>query len=253
MDKDLRRLVVSALALVIFLVVGRIVLSAVFDDVAKRREVAVARQGLSGGGAQKPEPAEVARVTDLRDALTAELAAALPPLGYEQPEAFDLASGQSADLRYIDVLQREQALLVEQSRRQGKAVPSDLGMPVPNPTGTEDVLKALRALHVVHLVVTAGIEADIEAVDAIQMVPETRRRGQAGGLLRTHGVEFDLRGAPAAIAAMLRTLVGGEPYLALDDVRLESLDEHGETLRCRMTVAAVVLDREAVDELEVLD
>lgn len=253
MDRDLRRLVVTGLALVVFLVVGRIVLAAVFDDAGKRREVAVARQRLSGGGAARPDSGEVTRVAGLRQALEEELAAVLPRLAYEQPAEFDVPAGQSADLRYIDVLQREQERLVQGARFVGKSVPQDLGMPVPNPTGTEEVLAALRALHVVHLVVGAGLDADIEAVDAIQIVPPARRRAQRGGLLRTHGVEFDLRGPPAAVAATLRAVVAGEPYLALDEVRLESLDEHGESLRCRMTVAAVVLDREALDELEVLD
>ena len=46
-------------------------------------------------------------------------------------------------------------------------------------------------------------------------------------------------------------MVEDTPYLTLDEVRIEALDEDGETLRCRMVAAAVTLDREALEELEV--
>jgi hypothetical protein len=251
MDKDVRRLAVSALALIVFLFVGRAVIGSVFDDEAERRKAVLARSGLSGAGAKRPDSGEVGRMRTLRASLHDALEDLVPELAYERPPEFDVPAGRSADLLYLEVLRREQDALVQMARFRGKSVPLDLGMPVPNPTGTEDVLAALRALHVVHVVVTAALDADCSVIDKIEMIAATRRRRDTS-LVRTHGVQFDLRGSAGAVQAMLAAVVGGTPYLALDDVRIEALDEDGESLRCRMIVSAVSLDREALEELEVL-
>jgi hypothetical protein len=44
---------------------------------------------------------------------------------------------------------------------------------------------------------------------------------------------------------MLASLVSEDSWLALDDVRLEVLDEDGESARCRMAVSNLSVDREA--------
>lgn len=251
MDKDVRRLLITALSLVVFLFVGRGVIGSVFDDAGERRAALSARNSLSGAGAAKPSSGAAAQLRQLRGSLYDQLADVLPRLAYERPTAFDVPPGRSADLFFLDALRREQEALVQAARFQGKSVPFDLGMPVPNPTGTEDVLAALQALHVVHLVVGAALDADCAAIDAIQMVPAAGRRRQAA-LVRTHGVKFDLRGSPRAVQEMLAALVAGQPYLALDDVQIEALDENGETVRCRMEAAAVSFDRESLEELELL-
>jgi len=251
MDKDVRRLAVSVLALIVFLFVGRAVIGSVFDDDAEKRKVVLANRGLKDAGAARPNSGEVARMRELRASLHDSLEALVPRLAYVRPPEFDVPAGRSADLYYLEVLRREQGELVQMARFQGKSVPLDLGMPVPNPTGTEDVLAALRALHVVHVVVNAALDADCSSIDEIEMITATRRRRETG-LVRTHGVQFDLRGSSESVYEMLSTVVGGSPYLALDDVRIEALDEDGESLRCRMAVAAVTLDREALEELGVL-
>ena len=250
MDKDVRRLLVTGLSLVVFLFVGRAVIGSVFDDAGERRAALSARNGLTGAGAARPQSAAAAQLRELRGSLYDQLAELIPRLAYERPASFDVPSGRSADLFFLDALRREQEALVQSARFLGKSVPFDLGMPVPNPTGTEDVLGALQALHVVHLVVNAALDADCAAIDSIQMVSGGGRR--QAELVRTHRVKFDLRGSPAAVQEMLRTLVGGEPYLALDDVQIESLDENGELLRCRLVAAAVSFDRELLEELELL-
>ena len=251
MDKDVRRLLVTALSLVVFLFVGRAVIGSVFDDAGERRAALSARNGLTGAGAARPQSAAAAQLRGLRGSLYDQLAELIPRLAYARPASFDVPSGRSADLFFLDALRREQEALVQSARFLGKSVPFDLGMPVPNPTGTEDVLGALQALHVVHLVVNAALDADCAAIDGIQMVSGGGHRRQAE-MVRTHGVKFDLRGSPAAVQEMLRTLVGGEPYLALDDVQIESLDENGELLRCRLVAAVVSFDRELLEELELL-
>ena len=44
---------------------------------------------------------------------------------------------------------------------------------------------------------------------------------------------------------LFAVVVDGEPWLALDDVRLQALDEDGQRLRCRLQVASVSVDVEA--------
>ncbi|MCB9899221.1 MAG: hypothetical protein H6825_14545 [Planctomycetes bacterium] len=247
MDKDLRRLVVVGVALVVVLFVGRVLLDAFLSDDMAQRNVSKFSSALSTGAASKRPPrSAMDEAVRLRDALETELDEVLPRLAYVQPPEFSVASDASADLRYVEVLRREQGALVNESRFLGKSVPLDLGMPVPNPTGLEDVLAALRAMHVVHLVVTAAVASDVDAVEAIK-VPTSRRRGrQESGFLRTAPVEFDLRGTPAAVRRTLGALVDGEIYLALDDVSLESVDEDGERVRCHFSAATVDVDPEAI-------
>lgn len=251
MDKDVRRLVVSGLALLVFLFVGRAVIGSLFDDAGARRAALSARNGLAGVGAARPDSGAAAQLRALRESLHQQLSELVPRLAYERPPDFDVPAGRSADLFFLEALRREQEALVQAARFRGKSVPFELGMPVPNPTGTEDVLAALQALHVVHLVVSAALDADCAAIDAMQMVSGGRRRRQ-DELLRTHGVEFDLRGSPRAVQQTLAAIVSGRPYLALDEVQIEADDDDGESLRCRLVVAAVSFDREALQELELL-
>jgi len=255
MDKDLRRLVLTLLAVLVFLFVGRGVLGSLYDDETAARAVGAVRRKLVPGGdaGARPERSEMSRVAALRDELRDELTSLVPQLAYERPDDFAVPDGASADLHYIKVLRREQENLVQGARFVGKSVPNDLGMPVPNPTGLEDVTEALRALHVVQRVVEAGLAADIAGVDTIRLPNRGRRRGRGVSLVRTHAVEFELRGSPTAIRETLRGMATGTPYLAVDDVRIESQDEDGELLTCRMTVAAISFDRDALDELEVGD
>ena len=255
MDKDLRRLALTAVAVLVFLFVGRTVLGSMFDDVAAKRSVGLVQRKLVRGGeaGSRPDRADMSAVTVLRDSLQERLAELVPKLEYQRPAEFSVPDGVSADLRYIEVLRREQEHLVQGARFIGKSVPRDLGMPVPNPTGMEDVRDALRALHIVERVVTAALDADVSSVDAIRIRPQARRSVRVAGLVRTHPVEFELTGAPAAIRTTLRRVVTGEPYLALDDVRIESEDEGGDVLSCKLTVAVLSFDRERLQELEILD
>lgn len=247
MDKQLRQLVLTALSLLVVLFVGRTVVGAFWDDQALRQSVAGLRRSLARGGeaSKRPDRAAVTAATGLASELDTELEELLPRLDYERPPEFDVPGGSSPDLRYIEVLRREQDALVKAARFIGKSVQPDLGMPVPNPTGLEDVLNALRALHVVHLVVSAGFEADIDSVDSIRLPPENRRGSSTAGFLKKQPVEFDIVGSPRALREMLAAVVSGEPWLALDDVRMEALDEDGDAARCRMTVSSVSVDREA--------
>lgn len=255
MDQDLRRLALTGLAALVFLFVGRAVLGSIFDDETAARSVALVQRKLVTGGeaGMRPDSDELRDVTALREELRSTLSELLPRLEYVQPAEFSVPDGTSADLRYIDVLRREQAELVQGARYIGRSVPNDLGMPVPNPTGLEEVRDALRALHVVHQVVTAALASGVSSVEAIRIPQAGRRRVKGGSLLRQHPVEFELLGTPAAVRETLRSVVHGSPWLALDEVRLEVQDVDGESLRCRMTVAAVSFDREALTELEVLD
>lgn len=255
MDKHVRRLLGTVLALVVFLFVGRVVLGSLFDDASAVRGATVAwsKLGSSGSASVRPEPAAVSAVQAVRSSLRAQLADAIAELEYVQPEEFSVPEGASADLRFIDVLRREQDALVAGARYEGKSVPNDLGMPVPNPSGLEEVREALRALHVVDRVVRSALAAGISSVDSIRIPTAARRRARSGSLLRTHPVEFELQGNPRSVRDTLRALAAGSPYLALDDVRIESQDEDGELLRCRMSVAPVTFERERLAELEVLD
>ena len=244
MDKDLRRLVFTSVALIVVLFVGRTIIGSIWDDGEMRRSVAGFRRSLTGSGdaALRPDRADMVAAAGLVTALDEQLEGLVPRLAYVRPPEFDVPAGASPDLHYIEVLRREQDDLVQAARYIGKSVPQDLGMPVPNPTGLEDVLSALRALHVVHLVVSAGLDAGIDSVDAIRVPPAPRRRGADSGFLKKHPVEFDLVGSPAALRETLTTVASGDPYVALDDVRLEALDEDGETLRCRLSAAILSID-----------
>ena len=247
MDADLRRLLFAAVGLGLLLFVGRAVVDSVWDDTALRRSVIGLRRSLASGGdaAERPDRADRVAAADRATELSERLDALVPAVQYERPEAFDVPSSASPDLRYIEVLRREQQELVDAARFVGRSVPRDLGMPVPNPTGLEDVLDALRALHVVHCVVDAALEAGVDAVDAIRVPPAVRGRREEAGFLRARPVEFELVGSPASLREALGLVVDGEPWLALDDVRLQALDEDGQRLRCRLQVASVSVDVEA--------
>lgn len=247
MDKDLRRLVLVGVGLLIALFVGRMLLDAFLGDDTARSRVSRANSALATGSASKrPPSAAMAEAVALRDELEQRVADLVPRLAYVRPEEFAVPSGQSADLHYVEVLRREQAQLVTGSRYLGVSVPADLGMPIPNPTGLEDVLQALRALHVVHIVVVAAVENHVDSVDAIQVTTGRTRVRQDGGFLRTSPVEFELRGTPRAVQATLAATAGGPTYLALDEVSLEVLDEDGGKVRCRFVAATLDIDDESL-------
>jgi hypothetical protein len=246
MDRDLRRLVVVAVVCLIVLFTGRAVISALYDDAEVMRQAAALRGQLRPGSSagERPQRAELTAVAELRDELTAELERLVPAMDYELPAAFDVRPGESPDLRYIEIVRREQELLVKGAAFVGRSVPSNLGMPDLNPTGLEDVLRTLRSLHVVHVVVSAGLDAGIDAVDEIRIPSAGRTVRVETGFVRTHRVEFDLRGTPAAVRDALATIATGTPWLALDDVRLDALDDDGARVRCRFSAVAVMLDPE---------
>ncbi|RKY19171.1 MAG: hypothetical protein DRQ55_11360 [Planctomycetota bacterium] len=255
MDQDVRRIALTGLAVLVFLFVGRAVLGSIFDDEGGARAVALVQRKLVRGGeaGSRPDPAAMSRASAQRTELRDTLAELLPRISYTQPQEFSVPEGASADLAYIQVLRREQQNLVQGARFIGKSVPLDLGMPVPNPTGLEEVRDALRALHVVQRVVSSALAADVAAVDSIRLPKGPRRRAKGGELVRTHAVEFELHGSPRSVHETLRAVVSGEPWLALDEVRIEAQNDDGTLVSCRMTVAAVSLDREQLTELEVLD
>jgi len=244
MDRDLRRLTLTAAAVLVVLLVGRTVIASIWDaDGSAARAVALQRK-LRGEVAERPDRAALGEarraVTELRERLDG----LVTRMRYERPPEFDVPAGASPDLRYIEVLRREKDALVQRARFLGRSVPIDLGMPVPPPTGLEDVLTALRGLHIVHAVVSAALDAGIQAVDEIRVPPPSRRGERAGRFVRAWGIEFDMRGPPRAVHGALAAILEGTPYLALDDLRLESLDEDGKSVRCRMTAAALGLDPE---------
>ena len=117
-------------------------------------------------------------------------------------------------------------------------------MPDLNPSGLEDVLRTLQSLHIVHLVVSASLAAGVDAVDEIRIPVAARRDRQSTGFLRTHEVEFELRGTPQAVREMLAGVADGTPYLSIDAMRIESLDDEGGKVRARFSAAAVTLDLE---------
>jgi hypothetical protein len=246
MDRDLRRLIIVAVALLVVLFTGRAVISALYDEEqAMRSSLGMLRKLRSGGEADsRPDRAAMSELAALREELREELDARLPELAYELPPEFDVPAGQSPDLRYIEVVRREQELLVKGGAYVGRSVPSNLGLPDLNPTGLEDVLRTLRSLHIVHVVVLAGLESGVGAFDEIEMPTVGRRRRAESGFVRTHRVEFEVRGEPRAIRDMLAAIAGGRPYLAVDDVRIESLDEDGTRVTCRFAAAALLIDPE---------
>ncbi len=247
MDKDLRRLVVVGLALLVFLFVGRAIIGSVADVDAAHSKARSLSAKLNSDYPKKPSRGDLTEARQMVDELNERLVEVVDRIDYQRPPEFDVPDGMSPDLAFLDALRREQRALVQEARFIGKAVPPDLGMPVPNPTGMEDVLAALRALHVVHLVVSAALDADVAEVESIKLEPSTRRRRQKAGLIRTSAVDFELRGSPASIHGTLTRLVGGDVYLALDDVRVEADDEDGQSVTCRMSVATVEINREMAE------
>ncbi len=251
MEKEARRLLLTAISLIVLLFVGRTVVGALWDDTELRRSVDGLRRSLSRGGeaGRRPERADMAAARDVAQRLRTELDELLPRIHSVRPGDFDVPSDVSPDLRYIEVLRREQDELVKTARYLGKSVPPGLGMPVPNPTGLEDVLAALRALHVVHLVVGAALDSDVRAVDSIRLQAVSRRSGTRGSFLTRHAVDFELSGSPGSLHMLLSALVATETWLALDDVRLDVLDENGQSARLRLSVASVSVDAELLDGL----
>jgi hypothetical protein len=246
MDRDLRRLLLVAAGLLVALFTGRALISALYDEADAVRQATALRAKLKSGGeaSSKPDRGDMAAAAALRDELAAELAALVPTLTYTQPADFSVGAGESPDLKYIEIVRREQEQLVKQGAFRGQSVPSNLGLPELNPTGLEEVLRTLRSLHVVHLVVTAALSAGVDGVDEIRM-PAASRKGRAEtGFVRSHRVEFELHGSPAAVRRTLAGIAGGTPYLALDDVRLESMDADGARVRAKFSALALTIDPE---------
>jgi hypothetical protein len=239
-------LVIVGAALAVALFTGRALIGALWDADEATRQAIGMRNKLRPGNEAGSRPArdDLKAVTTLREELNARLAELLPQVAYAQPEDFGVGAGESPDLRYIEVVRREQELLVKGAAFAGRSVPSNLGLPELNPTGLEDVLRTLRSLHVVHVVVLAALDAGVDSVGSIKM-PAAGRKGRSDtGFLRTHRVEFEMQGTPRAVRDALAAIAGGTPYLALDDLRLERLDEDGTRLSCRFAASAVLVDAE---------
>ncbi len=245
MDRDLRRVVLIGLGLLVALLTGRTIVGALYDDVAAEKRVTRELSSLRTGDASA-EPSTADRNTangalvDLED----RLEVAIPHVHYTLPEDFSVRSGDSPDLRYIEVLRREQDALVRRARFVGRSVPSNLGMPELNPTGLEDVTHSLRALHVIHRVVTAALDAGVGEVVEIDVVAQRRRRREDVAFLRRFSVDFVLQGKVDALREALAGVVEGEPYLALSEVEIEPVARDSETLRARFKAHAIVLDPE---------
>jgi hypothetical protein len=246
MDRDLRRTLIVAAALLVLLFTGRVLISALYDEGDTARQAIALRTKLRAGGEadSRPAAADMAAAVALRDELAAELAELLPALSYAQPPEFSVGAGESPDLRYIEIVRREQEALVKGGAFRGQSVPSNLGLPELNPTGLEDVLRTLRSLHIVHLVVGAGLNAGLEGVDEIRMPPVSRKGKAEVGFVRQQKVDFEVHGSPAAVRRTLTAIAGGSPYLALDDVRLDRLDDDGARIRARFSAAALTIDPE---------
>jgi hypothetical protein len=255
MDRDLRRVVVVGLALAVALFTGRLVIASLYDqDLAIRQALSMRSKLRSGGEADsRPPRAVLDAARTLRDDLATRLESLLPRMAYVQPEAYSIGPGESPDLRYIEIVRREQELLVKGAAFVGRSVPSNLGMPELNPTGLEDVLRTLRSLHVVNVVVAAALRGGVDGVDEIKIPTSSRRQRSEAGFVRTHRVDFELHGAPEAVRDTLAGIAGGEPYLALDDVRIESLDDDGTRVRCRFGAVALLIDTEQVVLQEAAD
>ena len=246
MDRDLRRLLLVGAGLLVALFTGRALISALYDEGDAVRQATALRAKLRTGGEADSRPArpDMAAAAALRDELTVELQALLPTLSYSQPPEFSVGPGESADLRYIEIVRREQEKLVKEGAFHGQSVPTNLGLPELNPTGLEDVLRTLRSLHVVHLVVTAALQSGVDAVDEIRLPAVTRKGRAETGFVRGQRVEFELHGSPAAVRRTLLAIAGGTPYLALDDLRLESQDDDGSKVRAKFTAVALTIDPE---------
>jgi hypothetical protein len=117
-------------------------------------------------------------------------------------------------------------------------------MPDLNPTGLEEVLRTLRSLHIAHVVVSAALGAGVEAVGEIKVPATNKRKRRDAGIVRTHRVDFELHGTPRSVRDTLAAIADGQPYLALDDVRIETMDEDGARVRCRFGALALMLDAE---------
>jgi hypothetical protein len=255
MDRDLRRLVIVAVALLVVLFTGRAVISALYDqDLAIRQALGMRGKLRAGGEADsRPSRAALTATRTLREELAAELESLVPRMHYGQPEEFQVGPGSSPDLAYIEIVRREQERLVKSAAFVGRSVPSNLGMPDLNPTGLEDVLRSLRSLHVVHVVVSAALAAGVDVVDEIKIPTSSRRQRSEAGFVRTHRVDFELHGTPRAVRDALAGIAGGTPYLALDEVRIESVDEDGARVRCRFGAVALLIDTEQVVLQEAAD
>ena len=246
MDRDLRRLILVGAAALVILFTGRAVVSALWDASDSQRQVLLLRAKLRAGGEadSRPPRAAISAAAALRDELREELETVAPKLQHQLPPEFSVGPGDSPDLRYIEIVRREQEQLVKGAAYVGRSVPPNLGLPDLNPTGLEDVLRTLKALHVVHIVVTGALAAGIDAVEEIRMPPAGRRTRADVGFLRAQKVDFTLRGTPAAVRDALAAVADGQPYLALDDVRLDALDENGEKVRAKFSAALVEVDLE---------
>jgi hypothetical protein len=244
MDRELRRLLLVATGIIVVLFTGRALIGALYDDDDMMRQAASLSAKLrSGGEAEgRPKREEMAALTALRDELQARLDEVLPQVRYTQPPEFSVGAGGSPDLQYVEILRREQQELVKGAAYVGRSVPGNLGMPDLNPTGLEDVLRTLRSLNIVHVVVDAAIKSGVDSVDEIRLPAVARRSQETTGFLRLHKVEFALRGSPRALRDTLARIAGGTPWLALDDVRLESTDPDGARVTCRFTAATVTVD-----------
>jgi hypothetical protein len=248
MDRELRRLLLVVVGAAVLLFTGRALIGALYDDDEMVRQANALRTKLrSGGEAEgRPRREDIGAVTALRDELAARLDELLPSVRYVQPPEFSVGAGGSPDLEYVEILRREQQSLVKDAAYHGQSVPSNLGMPDLNPTGLEDVLRTLRSLNVVHAVVSAAIVSGVDSVDEIRL-PATARRGQeSAAFLRAHKVDFVLRGPPRAVRDTLARITGGSPWLALDDVRVESQDEDGARVLCRFSAATVTVDESQI-------
>ncbi len=244
MDRELRRVLLVAVGIVVVLFTGRAIIGALYDDDAMMRQAATLAAKLRPGGEAegRPKREEMAALSALRDQLAARLEQVLPTVRYAQPPEFSVAPGGSPDLQYVEILRREQQALVKGAAYVGRSVPGNLGMPDLNPTGLEDVLRTLRSLHIVHEVVSAAIGAGVDSVDEIRLPAVARRSQESAGFLRLHKVEFLLRGTPRAVHDTLARLTAGRPWLALDDVRIESADLDGARVTCHFSAAAVTVD-----------
>lgn len=245
MDRDVRRVLLVGLGLLVVLFTGRTVVGALYDDEAAATRVSRELSSLrSGDASAEPSASDRAAARELLADLRERLDAALPVVAFTLPDDFALRPGDSPDLRYIEVLRREQDALVQRARFVGREVPSNLGMPELNPTGAADVTHALRALAVVHRVVEAALDAEVDAVREIDVVPQRRRRRDDVGFLRSHGVTFVVEGEVGALRDTLAAIVAGAPYLALDDVEIEPLRRDEDLLAARFTAQAVLVDPE---------
>jgi len=244
MDRELRRTLLVAVGIVVVLFTGRALIGALYDDDDMMRQAATLAAKLRAGGEAegRPRREEMAALSALRDQLAARLEQVLPTVRYSQPPEFTVAPGGSPDLQYVEILRREQQALVKGAAYVGRSVPGNLGMPDLNPTGLEDVLRTLRSLHIVHEVVSAAIAAGVDSVDEIRLPAVARRSQESAGFLRLHKVDFLLRGTPRAVRDTLAKLTAGPPWLALDDVRIESADPDGARVTCRFSAAAVTVD-----------